>query len=92
MAEDRKLSVAEVRKTISTSLATAFGFVIALLWNQVVQGGLALAKVSTTAPADALGWVSFIVTAVIITVVMIVLIIVIGRWGSKESKKKEATA
>ncbi|HYM38608.1 MAG TPA: DUF5654 family protein [Thermoplasmata archaeon] len=87
MAEERKLSVAEVRKTISTSLATAFGFVIALLWNQVVQGGLGLAHVNTTAPADALGYVSFIVTAVIITVVMIVLIIVIGRWGSKESKK-----
>ena len=92
MAEEKKLSVAEVRKTISTSLGTAFGFVIALLWNQVVQGGLALAKVSTTAPADALGYVSFIVTAIIITVVMIVLIIVIGRWGSKEPKSKEAKA
>lgn len=91
-AEERRISVGEVRKTISTSLATAFGFVIALLWNQVVQGGLALAKVNTTAPTDPLGWVSFIVTAIIITVVMIVLIIVIGRWGSKESKKKEVTA
>ncbi len=88
MAEERKLSVAEVRKTISTSLGTAFGFVIALLWNQVVQGGLALAKVSTTAPADPLGYVVFIVTAIIITVVMIVLIIVIGRWGSRGEKKE----
>ncbi len=90
MAEEKKLSVAEVRKTISTSLATAFGFVIALLWNQVVQGGLALAKVNTTAPADLFGWLYFIVTAVVITVVMIVLIIVIGRWGSRGETKEEA--
>ncbi len=88
MAEERKLSVAEVRKTISTSLGTAFGFVIALLWNQVVQGGLALGKVSTTAPADPLGYVVFIVTAIVITVFMILLIIVIGRWGNKEAKAK----
>jgi hypothetical protein len=53
------------------------------LWNQVVQGGLALAKVSTTAPADALQYVVFIGTAVVITVVMVVLIIVFGRWGNK---------
>src|SRR3972149_3867426 len=62
MAEDRKLSAAEVRKTIAASLTTAFGFVIALLWNQVVQGGLALAKVSTTAPADSVQYVLFIGT------------------------------
>ncbi len=84
MAEDRKLSVSEVRKTISTSLAAAFGFVIALLWNQVVQGGLAVAGISTTAPKDLGGWVYFVVTAVVLTVVMILFIIVIGRWGSKD--------
>lgn len=83
MSEERKLSAAEVRRTIATSLATAFGFVIALLWNQVVQGGLALAKVSTTAPADPLAYVVFIVTAVVITVIMVTLIVVFGRWGSK---------
>ncbi len=83
-AEEKRLSVAEVRKTISTSLAAAFGFVIALLWNQVVQGGLAAAGVSTTAPKDWTGSAIFVVTAVILTLVMIVLILVIGRWGSKD--------
>ncbi len=84
MAEEKKLSVSEVRKTIATSLAAAFGFVIALLWNQVVQGALAAAGVSTTAPKDWTGWAIFAVTAVILTVVMIIFIIVIGRWGSKD--------
>ncbi len=82
-AEERKLSVSEVRRTIATSLGTAFGFVIGLLWNQVVQGGLALAGVVTTAPKDALSYVYFLVTAIVITVVMIIFIIIMGRWGSK---------
>ncbi len=92
MADEKKLSVAEVRKTIAASLGTAFGFVIGLLWNQVVQGGLSLAGVTTTAPADALAYVYFLVTAIIVTVVMIIFIIIIGRWGSKEPKGKEAKA
>lgn len=90
MAEERKLSVADVRKTIAASLGTAFGFVIGLLWNQVVQGGLSLAGVTTTAPATPLAYGYFIITAVVVTVVMIVFIIVIGRWGSRGEKKESA--
>ena len=84
MADERKISMSEVRKTISTSLAAAFGFVIALLWNNVVNGGLKVAGVDTTfATITPIGWIGYLVTALVITVVMIVLIIVIGRWGSK---------
>ncbi len=84
MAEEKTLSVSEVRRTISTSLAAAFGFVIALLWNNVVAGGLKVAGVDTTfANISLVGWIGYLVTALVITVVMIVLIIVIGRWGSK---------
>ncbi len=90
MAEERKLSVAEVRKTIATSLASAFGFVIALLWNQVVQGGLAVAKISTTAPSNLTDWAVFLVTAIVLTVVMIVFIILISRLAGKEPEKKAA--
>jgi len=84
MAEERKLSAAEVRRTIATSLAAAFGFVIALLWNNVVQGGLKVAGVDTTFQNISLvGWIGYLATALIITLVMIVFIVVIGRWGSK---------
>ena len=84
MADERKISMSEVRKTISTSLAAAFGFVIALLWNNVVNGGLKVAGVDTTfANITPIGWIGYLATAVVLTVVMIVLIIVIGRWGSK---------
>ena len=84
MAEERRLSVTEVRKTISISLASAFGFVIALLWNNVVQGGLKVAGVDTTFQNISLvGWIGYLATALIITLVMIVFIVLIGRWGSK---------
>ena len=84
MADEKKLSASEVRKTIATSLAAAFGFVIALLWNNVVTAGLKVAGVDVNLTDFTLGnWLVLVVTGVVITVVMIVLIIVIGRWGSK---------
>jgi len=84
MADEKKLSAAEVRKTIATSMASAFGFVIALVWSNVVLGGLGNAgiKLQPTTP-DWVGWAVFAVTAAVLTVMMIVLIIVISRWGSK---------
>jgi len=84
MADEKKLSRSEVRKTVAVSLAAAFGFVIALLWNQVVTGGLKVAGIDTTfVDIDLVGWLGYVVTAVVITILMIVLIIVIGRWGNK---------
>jgi type III secretory pathway component EscU len=82
--EKKKISVAEVRKTISTSLAAAFGFVIALLWNQVVQGGLGLVGINTQTPTGPIAYIFFLVTAIVITVVMIVFIILLSRWGGEE--------
>lgn len=82
--EEKKLSAKEIRVTISASLAAAFGFVIALIWKEVVMSGFALAGVDLTATPDAIGWIVFMVTALIVTIVMIILIILISRWGGKE--------
>ncbi len=83
MAEEKQLSMSEVRKTIASSLGAAFGFVIALVWSNVVLGGLALTGVPLTAPKDVTSLVIGIVVALVLTVFMIVLIIVMGRWGGK---------
>ena len=83
MADEKKFSMAEVRKTISTTLAASFGFVIALLWNTVVTSGMKVAGIDTTAPANPAAWAYYVVTAVVITVVMVLLIILFSRWGSK---------
>ncbi|MFQ5911538.1 MAG: DUF5654 family protein [Thermoplasmata archaeon] len=82
--EERKLSVTEVRRTIATSLATAFGFVIALVWKEVVMGGLVVAGVNLEATPELASWTYFVVTALMVTIMMIILIIVISRWGGKK--------
>ncbi len=84
MADEKKLSAGEVKKTIATALAAAFGFVIALLWNSVVTGGLKVAGIDTTfTEIDLTGWLGYLVTAVVLTIVMVLLIIVVSRWGGK---------
>ena len=84
MADEKKISVSEVRRTIATALAAAFGFVIALLWNSVVVGGLKVAGIDMAIENFDLGnWLGLFVTAIVLTVVMIIFIIIIGRWGSK---------
>ncbi|TLZ53375.1 MAG: hypothetical protein E6K18_00260 [Methanobacteriota archaeon] len=91
--EEKKVSVAEVRKTVASSLGAAFGFVIGLLWSQVVLGGFAVAGISLTAQnmqGNWGGWAAFLVTALVVTVVMILLIIFISRWGSQGLRKKRA--
>jgi ABC-type tungstate transport system substrate-binding protein len=82
--EKKKISVSEVKKTIATALAAAFGFVIALLWNSVVVGGLKVAGVDPTLDSFALGdWIGYLITAIILTVVMVILIILVSRLGNK---------
>ncbi|MFQ5884096.1 MAG: DUF5654 family protein [Thermoplasmata archaeon] len=81
--EVKMLSVSEVRKTIATSLATAFGFVIALLWKEVVLGGLKTAGVTTDVAGGWMGWSIFISSAAVLTVMMILFIILVSRWGGK---------
>lgn len=65
-------------------MAAAFGFVIALVWKEVVMGGLAVAGINVAAGTDFMGWAIFLVTAIVITVVMIIFIILFSRWGGKE--------
>jgi Family of unknown function (DUF5654) len=83
-AEEKKISVGEIRRTISTSLGTAFGFVIALLWSNVVLGGLKAGGVRTDLATINLGsWIVFMLVSLVLTVIMVVLIIVVSRWGGK---------
>jgi hypothetical protein len=81
-AQKKQLSKSEIRKTIATSLATAFGFVIALLWTNVVLGGIAVAGIQLTVKPDLSQWGIFVGISVVLTLVMVTLIIVVSRWGS----------
>ncbi len=84
MPEKRKFSIAEVKGTIAASLTAAFGFVIALVWNNVVMGAVGVAGIKLTPEGGAVGVLVLAGTAIFITVVMVFLIIFMGRWGSKQ--------
>ena len=79
------VTMAEIRKTIATSLGTAFGIVIGMVWTQVVLSAFATAGMPlTTTGGTWFQWSLFIVTAVIVTLICVVAIVFIGRWGGKE--------
>ena len=83
--EKKKISVSEVKRTIATALAAAFGFVIALLWVNVVTGGLKVAGVDSSLDTFNLAdWIVYLITAIVLTVVMVVLIILVSRLGSSK--------
>ena len=77
--------MAEIRKTIATSLGTAFGIVIGMVWTQIVLSAFATAGIPlTTTGGTWFQWGMFVVTAVIVTLICVVAIVFIGRWGGKE--------
>lgn len=80
-----KISIWEIRKTIATSMGTAFGIVIGMVWTQAVLGIFAAAGVQLTVGTPSwTGVASFIITAIIVTVVCVVAIVYLGKWGGKE--------
>lgn len=80
-----ELSGSEIKKTMATSLGTAFGIVIGMVWTQVVlsafnTGGIPL----TTTGGTWNQWGFFVVTALIVTLICVVAIIMLSRWGGKQ--------
>ncbi len=80
-----ELSMTEIRKTTATSLGTAFGIVIGMVWTQVVLSGFATSGVPLTSTGVTwTQWSYFVITAIVVTLICVVAIIMIGRWGGKQ--------
>lgn len=80
-----ELSMTEIRKTIATSLGTAFGIVIGMVWTQVVLSGFATGGISLTSTGVTwTQWSYFVITAIVVTLICVVAIIILGRWGGKQ--------
>jgi hypothetical protein len=79
------VTMEEIRKTIATSLGTAFGIVIGMIWTQVVLSAFATAKIPLTVTGGTwLQWSTFVITAVIVTLICVLAIVFISRWGGKK--------
>lgn len=79
-----QVSATEIRKTIATSLGTAFGIVIGMIWTQVVLSAFATGGIPLTAIGGTwYQWSIFVITAIVVTLICVVAIVILGRWGGK---------
>jgi len=80
------VTIKEIKSTIAVAIAAAFGFIIALIWKDVIVGLVSLTGLSVTAPTDPISGVIATVTALIITVICVLGIIYISKWGGVGQK------
>ena len=80
------VSLGEVRTTIATAIAAAFGFVIALTWSQIIQGLIKYAGITITAVDSVKGAIVVVITGVVLTVICIFGILYISKWGGVAKK------
>ena len=78
------IELGDVKINIATAIAAAFGFVIALIWKEIIVGLFALAGLTINDIASATGAVIAIVAGAIITLVCVFGIIYISKWGGIE--------
>lgn len=80
-----KLTKSDIKKTIAVAVAGAFGFIIALLWKDVVIGLMKLGGLWKEGGYENWGAAGIgIVVVIIITIICVMGIIFISRWGGVE--------
>ena len=81
------VSIKEIKSTIAVAIAAAFGFIIALIWKDIVVGIMTLAGLwQATGPTTWGGAGIAIVVALVITVVSVLGIVFISKWGGVAQK------
>lgn len=72
----------EIRKNISNAILAAFGFMIALVWRDVVKGGVE--RLITYSNLNGDGYMFTLITAVVTTLICVIGIIYFSRWSEKK--------
>lgn len=81
------VTVKEIKSTIAVSIAAAFGFIIALIWKDIIIGAMKLAGLWQEGGfADTTALIIGVVVGLVITVVAVIGIIYISKWGGVEKK------
>jgi hypothetical protein len=76
------VKIGEVKVNIATAIAAAFGFVIALIWRDIIVGLMKLTPFwSDEGFSDIAGAGVAIIMAIIVTVVCVLGILYISKWG-----------
>ena len=81
------VTIKEIKSTIAVSIAAAFGFIIALIWKDVIVGAMQLAGLWQEGGfPDTMSLIIGIVVGLVITVVSVVGIVYISKWGGVVQK------
>ena len=76
------VKITEVKLNIATAIAAAFGFVIALLWRDIIIGYLKLGGLWQDGGFVGItGGITATVVAIVVTLVCIFGILYISKWG-----------
>jgi len=77
----------DVKINVATAIAAAFGFVIALLWRDVIIGILKYYEYWQDGGFDSEGAImAGVILVIIITVICVFGIMFINKWGGTEKK------
>jgi len=80
------VKLSDVKINIATAIAAAFGFVIALIWKEIIVGLFALGGLTINDITDTTGAIIAIISGIIITIVCVFGIMYITKWGGIEKK------
>ena len=81
------VTIKEVKSTIAVAIAGAFGFIIALIWKDIIIGAMKLAGFWQEGGfTDYMALGIGIVVAIIITIIAVLGILYITKWGGVEKK------
>jgi uncharacterized membrane protein YagU involved in acid resistance len=81
------VTIKEIKSTIAVAIAAAFGFIIALIWKDIIVGAMKLANLWQEGGfPDLYSLIIGIVVALIITVVSVLGIVYISKWGGVTQK------
>lgn len=75
------VTMKEVKTTVAVAIGGAFGFVIALIWRDIIIGLLNMANLNVEKFNDAQSAAIAIVVAIVITLICVLGIIYISKWG-----------
>ena len=81
------VTIKEIKSTIAVSIAAAFGFIIALIWKDIIIGAMKLGKLWQEGGfADTNALIVGVIVGLVITIVSVLGIIFISKWGGVEKK------
>lgn len=84
------VKIKDVKSTIAVAIAGAFGFIVALIWRDIIigllnMGGLSISDFSIAENAVTAAIIAIIV-AIVITLICVIGILYITKWGGIEKK------